>query len=380
MKENLGNFYYNKYKDSKVEDLFNKMDNNTIHQLLLELSLEKSKKIEAGQVLKRYIDNYDYFGNSSVSLKSITKFNMLFLNNLPKKYETIELSKIMPLGTNSCISNLSQKMILTTIKNSEVCADPTTAITLEACKRRKEILLSHQNINKEINLATITKVLRMQKFDKSKGYLQHFDLYGIISAGRFQHNKWFELEKIKEHIDIWLKILSKLNKKGIDLGKINVSVCDIRIIEHFIKYGYIERKKITENSFSDYDLFKEEKIDLPSKIKSFSDFNKEQIEKYKLNEIQNIINYLEKYIIDKILSKYPDVDVNIELDRKGGLGYYKSTCFHIYSVKDNNIVPLGDGGVPSWNAEILHDNKEISVVSGIGAELILKLFNKDNII
>ena len=44
MKENLGNFYYNKYKDSKVEDLFNKMDNNTIHQLLLELSLEKSKK------------------------------------------------------------------------------------------------------------------------------------------------------------------------------------------------------------------------------------------------------------------------------------------------------------------------------------------------
>lgn len=380
MSNKLVDFYYDKYKDYTIEQMFNELDNNAIHQLLLELSVRKSKKIDANQVLKKYMENYEYFGNSSVSLKSVINFTKLFIDSLPKRYDTIELSKIMPLGTNAAITSLSQKNILTTIKNSEVCADPTTAITFEACKRRKEILLSQKDINREINLATSTKVLRMQKFDKSKGYLQHFDLFAIISAGRREQNKWFELEKICEHIDIWLKVLLKAQKKGIDFGKICVLVCDIRLIEHFINHNYIDKEDITGNSFSDYDLFKENKIDLPTRIKSFKDFNKKQIAKYQLNDLKKIIDYLENYIISKISKKYPNVTIEIELDRKGGLGYYKNSCFHIYTEKDGNVVPLGDGGVPSWNSEILHDNKEISVVSGIGAELILKLFNRENVL
>lgn len=380
MSNKLIDLYYNKYKNYTIEQMFNDLDNNTIHQLLLELSVQKSKQIDSNQILKKYMENYEYFGNSSVPLKSIVNFTKMFISSLPKKYDTIELSKIMPLGTNTSITNLSQKTILSTIKNSEVCADPTTAITFEACKRRKEILLSKKDINKEINLATETKVLRMQKFDKSKGYLQHFDLFAIISAGRKIHNKWFELEKICEHIDIWLKLLLKAQKKGLDFGKICVLVCDIRLIEHFISNNYIDKKVITENSFSDYDLFKEQKIDLPSRIKSYNDFNHEQIEKYKLNNLKSIIDYLNNYIISRISKKYPNVSIEIELDRKGGLGYYKNSCFHIYAEKDGNVIPLGDGGVPSWNSEILHDNKEISVVSGIGAELILKIFNKENTI
>ena len=64
------------------------------------------------------------------------------------------------------------------------------------------------------------------------------------------------------------------------------------------------------------------------------------------------------------------------MDRKGGLGYYVGSCFHIYSKEHDYYVPLCDGGVPDWNKQLLQDKKETSVVSGIGSELVLNLYKK----
>ena len=283
---------------------------------------------------------------------------------------------INPLGTNSRITFLSQNMILSTIKNSEVCGDPTTALTLEACKRRKELTMKNK-INEEVNLATVQKVLRMQKFDTSKGYMQHFDLFGLVSSGRKQKNRRFDVDKIYEHIEIWLKLCDKLKKKNFNLGKIEVGITDIDFVEHLVRNNYIERKVINENSFNEFDLFKEEKIDIPKKIKGFGDLSNDQCQKYKLDFLKKKIDEMENNFIKKLSKKYKDVNFYIEMDRKGGLGYYNGLCFHIYSNNGGKIVPLCDGGVTDWNEKLLSDKKEISITSGFGAELVLKLFSDD---
>ena len=55
MSNKLIDLYYNKYKNYTIEQMFNDLDNNTIHQLLLELSVQKSKQIDSNQILKKSI-------------------------------------------------------------------------------------------------------------------------------------------------------------------------------------------------------------------------------------------------------------------------------------------------------------------------------------
>ncbi len=66
------------------------------------------------------------------------------------------------------------------------------------------------------------------------------------------------------------------------------------------------------------------------------------------------------------------------MQRKAGLGYYNGICFHIYSNVNDNKIQLSDGGVSDWCAQLLSDHNEQTVTSGFGAELILKLFGKEN--
>ena len=251
--------------------------------------------------------------------------------------------------------------------------DNNTTINKKALFNLQIIKKFCLKILNEVNLATIKKVLRMQRFDSEKGYLQHFSQFAIITAGRKGID--FENQKMKEHIKLWVDLFLKLKERGFSLGEINVGICHINIIEHFIKNGFTDRKIINKNSFSDFDLFRELKVDLPKKILDYKAFSSKQMEKYYLESIKMYIEQL-SIIISELKLEYPDVNFYVEMDRKGGLGYYVGSCFHIYSKENGYYVPLCDGGIPDWNKKILGDKKETSLVSGIGSELVLNLYNK----
>ena len=360
------------YKDKPIGDLLT-INDRILNTLLLEISDQRSKNIEPKDILEVYKEKYEFFGPSKTDLRHINEFDNLFLKILPDKYDAIELSPIAPFGENTSITSLSQKNILTTMKSSEVCSDATTALTFEACKRRKERIKNPDKILEEVNLATSKKVLRMQQFDKEKGYLQHFGQFAAITAGRRRED--FEYEKIKEHINIWVDLFRKLKEEEFSLGEINVGICHIDIIEHFIRNGFVDRKIANENSFNDFKLFEELGIKLPDKIVDYQEFSDNQKNIYNLKYIKRHIESITN-MIEELKEEYPDINFYIEMDRKGGLGYYVGSCFHIYSKERDYYVPLCDGGVPDWNKKIIGDKKETSVVSGIGSELVLNLYRK----
>lgn len=363
---------YEEYKDKPISELLT-LNDRKLNTLFLELFFQRSKGVIPKDVLEKYIEMYEFFGPSKTDLRYINDFNNTFLEILPSKYEAIELSPISPFGSNTCITNLSQKNILSTTKNSEVCSDATTALTLEACKRRKERIKNPKKIMEDVNLATSKKVLRMQQFDKAKGYLQHFGQFAAITAGRRQED--FEYEKIKEHIKIWVDLFRKLKEDEFTIGELNVGISHIDIIEHFIRNGYVDRKIVNQNSFNDFKLFKELGIKIPDKVVDYQEFSDNQKELYNLKYIKSHIEKISK-MIEELKEEYPDVNFYVEMDRKGGLGYYTGSCFHIYSKEMDYYVPLCDGGVPDWNKKLIGDKKETSVVSGIGSELVLNLYRK----
>ena len=94
---------------------------------------------------------------------------------------------------------------------------------------------------------------------------------------------------------------------------------------------------------------------------------------YSLNYVRDHIESISK-MIQELKQEFPGVNFYVEMDRKGGLGYYVGSCFHIYSKENDYYVPLCDGGRPDWNKQLLQDRKEASVASGIGWELVLNLY------
>lgn len=57
------------------------------------------------------------------------------------------------------------------------------------------------------------------------------------------------------------------------------------------------------------------------------------------------------------------------------IGYYDRACFHIFAeTLDGRRVQLVDGGSADWVGKILSSRKDQLFTSGIGAELVQKLF------
>ena len=156
MQKKISEKSFDEFKNEPIEKLLNMSDRN-LNTLLLELFNRRSKNIIPKDVYQKYNDFYEFFGPSKESLRNIIELDNLFLNCLPEKYEAIELSPITPFGANTCITKLSQKNILSTAKNSEVCSDATTALSYGACKKRKSLIKDPDKINTDVNMATIKK-------------------------------------------------------------------------------------------------------------------------------------------------------------------------------------------------------------------------------
>ena len=368
------NYFLKTEQDKEVLDYLKHCENNILHRILSEMSKYRSLNNNPQYLLKRYNTNYEFFGPSEIPLKTQCLYHLALIDNLPSKYLNIDISPINPLGVNSNLSMLSQNLVLSTIKNSEVCGDPTTVLALEASKRRKD------GIETDINLATITRVLRMQPFDKSKGYMQHFNLMGILTLSNRKKHKDLFYDVFYEHISIWMNLIEKLRRYGFDFGNVEVGITNISLVENIIENETISRELITKNSLNDdFDFTNSLSIDVPDKVYAYSDFSQELIEKYSLYKFKQKIGEIER-IIKKLKHNYPNIDFYIDMQRKAGLGYYNGMCFHIYSNIKNNKIQLSDGGVSDWCAKLLSDNNEITFTSGFGAELILKLYGKDNIL
>ena len=372
-----------KYIGTEIEEKFVDIIANrkfsAVSPILIKGVREKSKKMTPIELMNNYKNKSQFFRPSELDLGEILEYNLAFFKILPHNYKKVQLSPINPLGTNSVITKVSQDVTLATTRNSEVNGDPTTALTLESAYLRKEMAKSRETMFNTVSLATVHRVLRLQNFDKDKGYMQHFNLFGIVSSGREKQKDTFIYETIKEHIEIWIKFIREITKKGYTFNKICVNISNINFIEHLINEGYLKRIDVNLNSLNDeYDLFKQNNIKLPNQIQSLNELEEDLIKSYNLEKLIPLYKQIEEKIIKDLKNRYKGIEFCIDFNRKAGLGYYEGLCYHIFAQNaTGNNIQLADGGVVNWNQQLLSDKKELSVTSGFGAELIQKLFKRE---
>jgi hypothetical protein len=201
---------------SKTELAFAKdLSGSELQSILIGLFADRASKIKPSSVLESW--SQDRFVRPS----SFSPIDYLELDlqafRAASGFQPIELSPVCPLGTNSAVAPVSQNKVLSTIRNTEVVADPTNVMALECAHLRKKLLRHDPKNSEEVKLCASHRTVRTQKFSGSAS-TAHFRLFSLVTAGRDTGNFKFESNAMAEHIAVYWRLFQTLKIGSSCLG------------------------------------------------------------------------------------------------------------------------------------------------------------------
>ena len=172
--------------------------------LLLEVAAERASRASAPGVLARY--RTDRFTRpSTVPFGSLRSVEDAFIRAVPDAWKWVVPSPVVPLGAHSALGPVSQDWVVSTVRSSEVAADPTVALALEAAAGRHQT--STRRASGTARLATIQRVTRGQLYESPDAFA-HFSIFAMATAGRSQAGERFDDEALGEHLGVYVDGLS----------------------------------------------------------------------------------------------------------------------------------------------------------------------------
>ncbi|HMG32501.1 MAG TPA: hypothetical protein VKM94_01080 [Blastocatellia bacterium] len=297
-----------------VEDILERLARlpaTDLQSLLLSLYRRRSAERSPADLLAQYERSGMLRPSTADSRRMSDVFRTAF--ECAAAFEAVELSPIAPLGLNRVLGEIDQNNCLATVRGAEVLADPTTLKALECAHRRRA------GVSGAIRLCSGSRQLRLQPFD-APGFSPHFGLFSLVTADRDRGGLEFEMESLREHLEVYLGLLERLSAHGYDLRSIRVAVSD----------------------------------------------TSEDPERLRRAELE----------VSEVLSaRFSAVDFGIDLKRQQGRRYYSGLCFGLFAKDiEGEEKNLADGGFTDWTRRLLSNAKERLLVSGMGIELLVKRF------
>lgn len=115
---------------------------------------------------------------------------------LPSSVEVLGLSPVVPLGTHKAVAGVHQDRVASSVRGTEVAADPTVGLALHAAHRRRALQARDPRSTTAVRLAAVQRVLRTQPFVGDRN-LAHFTLLATVTAGRDTGNRTFERTTVR---------------------------------------------------------------------------------------------------------------------------------------------------------------------------------------
>ncbi|HUQ60797.1 hypothetical protein [Lentzea sp.] len=159
--------------------------------VLLALMRRRASALSGPDVLRQYRSDR-FVAPSAVPFEVVRAAEDRLLAALPPSFSVLGLAPVAPLGTCSAVAEQDQNNVVSTIRGTEVAADPTNALALEAAVRR-------QAGADDVRLAAVQRVVRAQLFS-GEGRFAHFTLFAAVSAGRDRGSLAFERQHFAEHV------------------------------------------------------------------------------------------------------------------------------------------------------------------------------------
>ncbi|MEU7480640.1 hypothetical protein AB0A63_32005 [Lentzea sp. NPDC042327] len=178
-----------------VLDALTRLPGSELTTALLALMHRRADALSPADVLRRYRTDR-FVAPYAVPFAALRACEDRLLAALPPSFSVVGLAPVVPLGTCSAVAAVDQNNVLSTVRGTEVAADPTNALALEAAVRRAELSAPHGDV---VRLAAVQRVVRAQQFEGA-GRFAHFTLFGAVTAGRDRGSLAFERDAFAEHV------------------------------------------------------------------------------------------------------------------------------------------------------------------------------------
>jgi hypothetical protein len=286
-------------RDIGVTDLVgllaDRMAPTDLQSLLLAVRARQAERLTPPMVLRQY-ERQRFLGVGRNDPAAVAAFEREAFALLAQAgYLGVELSPVSPLGTVSALGTVHQNKVVTTDRNSEVVADSTNSLALEAALRRRAMLRADPRDTSRVRLCASHRLLRAQRFEPPN--LPHFRLLATVTAGRDEGSHRFEATSLAAQFDALLGVMAGPQ------GQARVAVTDLT--------GGQRRQ-----------LWSDE-------------------------------------VIAPLSQRYPDARIGFDDARVQGREYYVDACFKLYQrTPSGQELEIGDGGFTTWTRELLSNAKE----------------------
>ncbi|MEE6257791.1 hypothetical protein [Plantactinospora sonchi] len=275
-----------------------------LQTLLLSVARIRASRVRPAELLRRW--RSDRFVRPATSdPRALGAVEARMWRLLPARFEGVELSPVVPLGTSSAVGPVSQNRIVTTMRSTEVLSDSTNALAIEAADRRLR-----QPATGEVHLAASHRQLRAQRF--GPGMAAHFRLLTLVSSARDTGSGRTQARLLALHLGYWQRVLATLPPSA--TPRLRFTVFDNPVLA----------ERITDTVLPALDA------------------------------------------ADRTAASA--VPVVEEGDRERGRGYYADAALRITFWQGGEVVELGDGGFTTWTAQLTGNAKERCLVSCLATE------------
>lgn len=290
-----------------VNILAERLSGSELTTLLLEVFRRRAERLSPADVMRRYRADR-FVAPASTDVAALRRTEDLLSAGLPEGFETLVLAPLVPLATHTAVATVDPRKIVATIRGSEVAADPTNALALEAAERRSRALAADPRSTTPVRLAATQRVVRAQFFDAVPGMLAHFQLFAMVTAGRDTGNRAFEKQHLVEHLRFAAATLTGTSFDRVEIRLTGLSEAGAALVDH------------TRAALAD------------------------------------------------IGSDVPCIEVLEDPDRASGRGYYIDLCYKIYAELGGEHIELADGGFVDWTQQLTGNRKERLLIGGFGID------------
>jgi hypothetical protein len=286
-----------------VNILAERLSGSELTTLLLEVFRRRAERLTPAEVARRYRTDR-FVAPAPTDPIALRRTEDQLFAALPDGFEPLVLAPLLPLASHTSVATVDPRKVVATIRGSEVAADPTNALALEAAERRSRALAADPRSSIAVKLAATQRVVRAQYFGTAPGMLAHFQLFALVTAGRDTGNRAFERQHLTEHLRFAAAVLSSTGFENAEIRLTPLNESSALLLEH------------TRAALADL----------------------------------------------------PGITVRDDPDRTTGRGYYIDLCYKIYATIAGETVELADGGFVDWTQQLTGSRKERLLIGGFGVD------------
>jgi hypothetical protein len=203
-----------KVGDSRLlNKLTEQLTSSELNSLLLEVFRRKADDTSVAEVMHQY--NTNRFVQPSIV--EATEFNRmeakLFEISKQHDFTPLECSPLAPLGNCSVLALVNQNKVVSALRGTEVVADITNLLALEAAARRKTSGFDQSFVN----LVSVHRHVRAQALPDIKGFTAHFKICCALTAGKDVGSLEFEKKSLLKHLQLYQTVTQALQLTGVSI-------------------------------------------------------------------------------------------------------------------------------------------------------------------